>query len=285
MQLEVLADYANVCGEGPLWHPEENAVYWTDIETGRLFRLDVATGEHETVYQGPRVGGFTIQADGSLLLFRDKGNIIKFKDGKLGDVIIEEIPGVGTGRFNDVFADPEGRVYCGTLGSENDRLFRLDKDGSLTLLLEGLGCSNGMGLTGDGKQLYFTDTKDRSIYVFDYNRATGEITNQRTFLDNTGGNGGPDGMTVDDEDHIWSAKWGGRCVERYSPDGKHVEDIEVPTPNVTCITFGGPNYDHVFITSAGGQDKEKNGPHAGALFGGKTKFKGRPEFRSKIRID
>ena len=72
---EPIADYACEVGEGPLWHPLEKRLYWGDIPQGRMFRYDPATGHHEQFYDGPVVGGFTIQADGSLLLFMEKGAI------------------------------------------------------------------------------------------------------------------------------------------------------------------------------------------------------------------
>ena len=75
MEPVLIADYQCITGEGPLWHPDERRLYWVDIPTGRMFRYDPATGAHEQCYSGPVVGGFTLQADGKLLLFMDKGAI------------------------------------------------------------------------------------------------------------------------------------------------------------------------------------------------------------------
>ena len=68
MEPELIADYECVTGEGPLWHPDEQRLYWVDIPRGRLFRYEPATGAHEQVYEGDPIGGFTIQDDGALLL-------------------------------------------------------------------------------------------------------------------------------------------------------------------------------------------------------------------------
>jgi D-xylonolactonase len=158
MELELIADYACVTGEGPLWHPQEQAVYWVDIPNGRLFRADPVTGHHERFFQGEVIGGFTFQEDGAILLFMDRGAIKLLRGGKL-ETIIEEIADERESRFNDVFADPAGRVYCGTMPTKDrqGRFYRLDPDRKLTLVLEGITCSNGMGLTLDRKQLYYTD--------------------------------------------------------------------------------------------------------------------------------
>ena len=109
MEPEKIVDYACYIGENPLWHPQEKRLYWTDIPAGRLFRYDPAIGQHEACYTGAPVGGFTFQADGGLLLFMEQGKIAKWRGGEL-ETIIESIPEVHGSRFNDVIADPQGRV-------------------------------------------------------------------------------------------------------------------------------------------------------------------------------
>src|ERR1700743_1846148 len=119
-ELELIADYACEIGENPLWHSIEKRLYWCDIAAGRIFRYEPATGVHEQCYQGRTVGGFTIQADGSLLLFMDRGTIAIWREGDLVEVV-PEIPAERTSRFNDVIADPRGRVFCGTMSTDESR--------------------------------------------------------------------------------------------------------------------------------------------------------------------
>src|SRR5580698_9676078 len=114
--LELIADYACETGENPLWHPFERRLYWCDIPKGRLFRYDPATGIHEQCFEGRVIGGFTIQADGALLLFMDRGTIALWRDGCVTEVV-SEIAAERNSRFNDVIADPHGRVFCGTMSS------------------------------------------------------------------------------------------------------------------------------------------------------------------------
>ncbi len=284
MQPELIADYKCVTGEGPLWHPDEKCVYWCDIPMGRIFRYEPATGKHEQIYEGDEVGGFTIQDDGALLLFMARGAVKIWRDGEL-TTIIDEIPDERETRFNDVFADPEGRVYCGTMPAPDrpGRLYRLDTDRKLSLLLEGIGVSNGMGFTPDRKHMYYTDTVAQKIYLFHYDQATGDLTDQTVFVDTTGEEGGPDGMTVDGEGYVWSARWGGSCMVRYSPDGTEVQRVGFPAKKVSCVTFGGEDYTNMYVTTAGGNTKEEDGPGAGALFRVNLGIQGVPDFRSKIR--
>ncbi|MCE5237552.1 SMP-30/gluconolactonase/LRE family protein [bacterium] len=284
MHMELIADYACHTGEGPLWHPLQKRLYWVDIPAGRLFRYDPATGEDEQCLEADEaIGGFTVQANGDLLLFMARGAVRTWRDG-FRDTIIEEIPAERNSRFNDVIADPRGRVFCGTMAGPDKpgTLYRLDVDGTLKVILEGLGCPNGMGFTGDRKRMYFTDSGAHTIWLFDYDEATGEITNQRPFAVLTAEEGFPDGMTVDAEDHVWSARWDGGCAVRYSPDGQVVQRFDFPAPKVSSVTFGGADYRDLYVTTAGGSSKSSDGTEAGALFRLAGAGRGREEFYSRV---
>jgi D-xylonolactonase len=287
MQPKMIADTNCHTGENPLWHPDEQCVYWVDIPTGRLFRYDPARDRHEQVDARQPIGGFTLQEDGALLLFMDRGGIGIWRDGDL-TMIVDEIPAERDARFNDVIADPAGRVYCGTMSNEAHvgRLYRLDTDGTLTVMLEDVRTSNGMGFTPDRRTMYYTETGRREITCFDYDQATGDLTNRRVFarVPERGGEGKPDGMTVDAEGCVWSARWDGHCVVRYAPDGTELQRITFPVPKVSCPTFGGPDYGDLYVTTAGGANRAEEGNQAGALFRVRPGVQGVPEFRSKIGL-
>jgi D-xylono/L-arabinono-1,4-lactonase len=286
MELELIAQFDCVTGEGPLWHSDEKVVYWTDIPQGKLFRYDPQSGQSEQVYSGEQVGGFTIQEDGALLLFMARGAVAEWRDGKLTPVI-DHIPGEENSRFNDVIADPAGRVFCGTMPSPDYKgsLYRLDTDGSLHKVLDRtVGVSNGFGFTPDRKQMYYTISMDRKIYLFDYDEQSGAISNQRVFVDSTNEPGVPDGMTVDAAGHVWSARWDGFCLTQYAPTGRELQRMMFPTKKVSCVVFGGPDCMDMYVTTAGGNDKAENGPAAGALYRVRAGVKGVPEFRSRVKV-
>lgn len=310
----MIVDSHCVLGEGPLWHPLEQKLYWIDITLGRLFRYDPRTHLYEQVYQGDVIGGFTIQSDGVLVLFMVEGSIQRWRDGKLTTLV----PPLGQSlaehkgfRFNDAIADPLGRVFTGTLPlkerqsvctgiysrllrklrrifismraeAREGNLYRLDLDGTLNRLRTGAGRPNGMGFSPDRRQLYVTDSARRNIYVLDFDQETGAIENSRLFTHVPNGEGTPDGLTVDASGHVWSARWDGACVVRYAPDGTEERRIFFPAKKVTSVTFGGANYTDMYVTTAGGNQRDIEGPGAGAVFRLTLGIRGLPEFPSRI---
>jgi D-xylonolactonase len=212
-----------------------------------------------------------------------RGAVKVWRNGELIGVL-EEIPGERDSRFNDVIADPEGRVFCGTMPTKDRlaRLYQLHADGELIKLLDGIGISNGMGFTPDRKRMYYTDTAKRAIYVFDYDQNSGIISNQNTFILVPEGEGAPDGMTVDAEGYLWSARWGGSCLVRYSPDGSEERRIHFPVKKISSVTFGGKDYTDIYVTTAGGNNRREEGASAGALFRINLGIKGVPEFFSRV---
>ena len=282
---ELIADYWCETGENPLWHPMERRLYWCDIPNGRIYRYDPLSRLHEQCYEGRVVGGFTIQADGSLLLFMDRGTIATWKDGQLTE-LVPEIEAERSSRFNDVIADPRGRVFCGTMssGESKGRLYRLDVDGSLHVVLEGIRCSNGMAFTPDGKGFYYTDSFAQEIYRFDYSVEDGSLSNRRVFATIDAAEGFPDGATVDAEGRLWSAIWGGACIVRLLGDGSIGERIAIPARKASSLTFGGTNHSDIYVTTAGGNTKEQDGALAGGLFRLRTQVRGVPEFFSRVGV-
>ncbi len=281
---ERVADTRCEVGEGPLWHEDERCLYWLDIPPGHLYRYDPSTGQYARVLDaGEAIGGFTIEADGALLLFMARGAVRRWHQGTL-ETIIDRIPEEEDSRFNDVIADPEGRFFCGTMPSESHlgRLYRLDPGGTLTRLLDWIEISNGLGFTPDLTGLYYTESDKRVIYQFDYDRATGAIANQRVFVRVAPDDGVPDGMTVDAEGYVWSARWDGSSLVRHNPSGNEVLRIRFPAKKVSSVTFGGPDALDLYVTTAGGTNRAAEGPGAGALFRLRPGVRGRLPFRSRI---
>jgi sugar lactone lactonase YvrE len=150
----------------------------------------------------------------------------------------------------------------------------------LQIMETGLTISNGIGWSPDNKTMYFTDSMPRTIYAYDFDPITGAIENRRSFIHTPDEPGVPDGLTVDSEGFIWSARWDGWKITRYDPDGKLEREIEVSAQRPTSCTFGGPDLDELYVTSASvgmdWMDRVKQ-PAAGNLFRIRVDVKGLPE--------
>ncbi len=284
MEPQLVVNSPCTVGENPYWHPIEKRIYWVDITPGHIYRHDPARETTEKFEVGEAVGGFTVQPDGQLLLFMARGAVKFWRDGVLGDTVIDEMPEERDSRFNDVIAGPEGRVYCGTMSTPDrkGKLYRLDTDRSVRPVVDEVGTSNGLAFSLDHRTLYYTDTPTLCIAAFDYQQATGEILNRRDHITADDGRGRPDGMTVDAEGCIWSARWDGNCLVRYTPDGEFMSRIEFPVKKVSSLTFGGDDYTDIYVTTAGGQMRDTDGEYAGSLFRVNVGVKGVPELPSRL---
>ena len=267
-------------GENPLWDDRRRCVFWTDITNGKVFRYDIDAGTPRAIYEGEPVGGFTLQENGDLLLFR-VNDIALLGEGGTPAVLLR-CDDDGMERFNDVIADPEGRVFAGTIGrtSESGGLYRLDPDGTLTKLFDGTGCANGMGFGPDGRTFYWTCSTTRRIFRFHYDRKTGALSNRALFYQATEAEGIPDGMCVDNTGHVWSARYDGSAIVRHNPQGHVVETIKTPVAKVTSCCLGGRDLDMLYVTSAGG--RTGSGTADGGLFSIEVSALGLPEYRSRI---
>jgi D-xylonolactonase len=264
-----------------------------DIPPGKVHAYSPAKDASALLAQGRTTGGSTIQEDGSLLLFQDgRISILSLNsDAQNGDAR-EVANGLcpHNDRFNDVIADPEGRVYAGTIGGDG-RLLRFDPDGRTTELFDGIGISNGMGFSPDLKKMYFTDSVPRQIYCFDYDRETGDIRNRRVFAEIPVNEGVPDGMAVDAEGYVWTAIWFGGRVKRYAPNGRLDQEIFLPVKQTSAIAFGGPDLTDMYITTAATDiadslqppDYDKTALRGGGLYRVRIEgLRGKLPFRSRL---
>lgn len=270
-------------GEGPLWDDRRERLFWTDIDRGELHIWNPLTRYHEPIYRGDPVGGFTLEEDGALALFRVR-DIARF-DPEVGRITASRpFADPGSRRFNDVTADFKGRVYAGTLGpSETGAgLFRFDPDGSSVLLFRGTGCSNGMGFSPNRKTFYWTCSTRSQVFAYDYDEKTGNLSNERPLIETLPEEGIADGLCVDAAGSLWSARWEGfGIVEHRALDGSTRSRIEVPVPRVTSCCLGGKGGKTLFITTARDLQKDTY-EQAGGVFACEANAPALPLRRSRL---
>ena len=272
----------NKLGEGPVWSAGEQALYWVDIENNTFYRYYPASGEYECFDVGLPIGVLALRAKGGLVMATKKGFAFWHQQQGLHFIADPEADKPHT-RFNDGKIDCQGRFWAGTMCGEKPEcsgegsLYRLDPDGTITTMESGLTVSNGIGWSPDNTLMYLTDSPLRVIYAYDFDAATGAIANRRPFIATPNERGFPDGLSVDSEGYIWSARWGGWKITRYDPTGKVERELALPVQFPTSCAFGGPNLDELYITSAWTElnaEKRAQQPQAGDLFRVQTGIKG-----------
>jgi sugar lactone lactonase YvrE len=260
-------------GEGPLWVAAENALYWVDIIGKHVHRLKPDSGERRTWTFAQPVTSLALRQSGGFVgTVRDGFAAIDFATETVAPIALPEanLPG---NRFNDGKVDGNGRYWAGSMNMKEadatGTLYRLDPDLSLHTVDDGYIITNGPTFSVDGKTMYHNDSIKGIVYAFDLHN-DGTVGGKRPFAQLTfAKEGAPDGMTVDSENCLWLAHYGGARLTRYSPSGEILEVVLLPVPNVTSCTFGGPDLDTLYITTACQQmspaEMEKY-PLAGSLF-------------------
>jgi len=242
--------------ESPRWDVEEQAVYWLDIwNDPAVFRYHPATGKFTAWSPGLPVTGQARREGGGFVLATRTG--LYFWDERTGESQFIQDPEADNRpvRFNDGSADRMGRFWAGSTQAEDQfqpagSLYRMDAARNVQKMAGGLACSNGLGWSPDSRTMYVTAQFAYELLAFDFDPATGEIANRRSFAKVPEADGLPDGLTVDADGCVWSAQWGGWRITRYDPDGKIERVVKLPVPNPTSCVFGGPALKDLYVTTA-----------------------------------
>ncbi len=269
----VVVDRTFQLGENPLWDARRQTLFWTDIDAGELWRLDPKAKKAECFYTGPKVGGFTLQSNGELALFRTSDIALIDPDSPSAVRTLTEIANPNAARFNDVQALPDGSAYAGTIAARpgSGGLYHVGTDLKVRELFLGTDVSNGMALLDQGRSLLWTCSSTKRIVRFERDPATNALANPQDLYRTTPREGIPDGLSRDVEGRIWSARWEGSCVVLHAPDGVVIDRLSVPTLRVTSVCFGGEDLSTLYITTS-----------QGPVYAARTKTKGSEEPRSSF---
>lgn len=273
-------------GEGVIWDDRRDELLRIDIPAGLVFRErvtdDGALVPIRTYDVGGSVGAIVpIDGDDGWLLALDRGVAHLSPDGDVRR-IVELAP--ADVRMNDGACDPQGRFWVGTIGDRDGgaALYRLDRDGRATTMLEGLTISNGIDWSLDGRTMYLADSGPGTVQAFDFDGELGSISNARLLIQLDADEGFPDGLTVDAAGDLWVAIWGGSSVRRYRPDGELREQRAIPAVETTSCAFAGDGMHRLFVTSATENwtdERRLAAPGAGLVYRLETDTTGRPAAR------
>lgn len=270
-------------GEGPLWHPVRNQLFWFDITGQRM--LSVEKGEQRQ-WRFPEMVSAAGWVDRDMLLIAGERDLFLF------DVETEEVqtlvdlePDLRGNRSNDGRADPFGGFWIGTMGKNAQpgagAIYRYYQ-GELRKLYPGITIPNAISFAPDGRTAHFADTVTGRVMRVGLDAAGWPLGQPEVFLDLTAEGMNPDGAVVDAAGLLWLAQWGAGRVAAYAPDGSLVRHVDVDAPHTSCPAFGGPGLSTLYCTTAL-QDMDAAAraahPHAGMTFAVEGVAKGQPEHR------
>tara|TARA_B110001450_G_scaffold253323_1_gene276552 strand:- start:99 stop:965 length:867 start_codon:yes stop_codon:yes gene_type:complete len=269
-------------GEGPLWHPLREELFWFDIIGKTLYCRGKGKTKSWKFAEHVSAAGWI---DRNTLLVASETALLRF-DIEIGSSeILHPLEADNpVTRSNDGRADPWGGFWIGTMGknaeSEAGAIYRYFQ-GELRILYQHITIPNAICFSPNKLFAYFADTAQSKIWRHDLNEKDGwPLGKPKVFLDFTDTGINPDGAVCDSEGSLWNAQWGAARLARYSPDGVLVDEINLETDHITCPAIGGFDLKNIFATSAlqGLSDEQvETQMNAGKTFVGKIKVPGQRE--------
>ncbi|MCC7328204.1 MAG: SMP-30/gluconolactonase/LRE family protein [Burkholderiales bacterium] len=282
--LTCVLDIKAKLGECPVWSTREQVLYWVDINAPSLNRFDPASGVNHAMPMPEAIGCFALRKPAGFIVALRSGIFLAGPDGQLGRKVADAPYDPAHYRFNDGRCDRQGRFFAGFMNEKRDAanaaLLRIDPDGTMTQILDGMTISNGLAWSPDGRTMYHADTPTHTVRAFDYDTATGTPSRPRVFAQWTAEAARPDGAAVDSEGNYWTAFFRGGRVLQISPRGKTLAEFEVPAMCPTMCAFGGADLKTLYVTTAR-QMRESAElarlPHSGGIFAMRVGVPGLPE--------
>jgi sugar lactone lactonase len=249
-----LSEHQCRLGEGCTYDPATDTAWWFDIFDRILFQADLASGTI-TPHPLPVMASVLAVIDGnSQLIATENGLYVRdVTDGRLTLHTPLEADNAVT-RSNDGRVHPCGALWIGTMGKKSEKevgaIYHFHR-GVLRTLYANVTIPNAICFSPDGATAYFTGIQDKILQRVAIDPATALPTGDPdTLYDHRDGVGGLDGAVVDAEGLIWNARWGGSCIDVYTPEGERVRTIAMPARQVTCPVFIGRKFDRLLVTSA-----------------------------------
>lgn len=249
-----LVEGTHIVAESPVWDDRRKVLFWTDIRASKLHAAP-ADGTRHRVWDMPdRLACLGLCRSGRLVL--GLAGSVAFFDPESG--ALEELarpePERPQNRLNDGKVGPDGAFWVGSMHERVPQepvaaLYRVTAQGEVTRVLDGIRVSNGLAWSPDGGTLYWADTSPGTVDAFDFDAATGRLSNQRRFAELDMETGLPDGGACDAEGFYWNAGVTAGVLNRFAPDGTLVRRVRVPVSDPTMPCFGGEGLKSLFVTS------------------------------------
>ena len=268
-----------ILGEGPIWMPDTKSLIWLDIKGKSLHTFYYITKNFReknlvktTTWILPILNSnsFLVGTEDGVEEYDYNENKFELKLSIEGDL--------PNNRLNDAKIDQNGNLWFGTMDNtekeQSGSFYCLKPNYELIKIDDSYTVTNGPAITNDDKKLYHVSSLQKKVFCYEKNNTV--LSNKRIFFELDQKDGYPDGLTIDEENFIWLAVWGGAKVVRISPDGEVDKIIKFPTSQITSCVFGGSEMNILFVTSASVGKNLSEDVHAGSLFSVDTNKKGYP---------
>lgn len=273
MSLNLALKINCLIGESPLWNPLDSSIYFVDIKKPSINKLCVINNKYETITAPSEIGCIAFKKGGGLVAAMKSGLALVDFSSPHYSFFSSIDSDLVNNRPNDGRCDKAGRLWIASMDNNeinpSGRLWCIQHSTASKVWDSNFIIGNGIDWSPNSQKMYFTDSVNRTIYVYDFNLAYGAIKNKKIFAKIPDSDGFPDGLTVDSQGFVWSAHWDGWRITRYTPDGTIDLVVPLPVPRPTSLTFGGNNLKSIFITSASyglSSDDLIKAPLSGSLF-------------------
>lgn len=269
--VELVWDVKCQTGESPVWDQARNRVLFCDIPAGVIHAYGIEAGTTESWQLPELVGSFGVCATGRLVVAL-RHRVVLFDPEKQSIAALAGLTGQPANvRFNDGKVGPDGCFWVGTMDESPAKqplgvLYRVTPDGGIEPKADGYVTTNGLAWAPDGRTMFHSDSRRAYIETWDFDPATGAISNRRQIATVPDDQGRPDGGACDVEGCYWSAGVSADSLNRYSATGKLLRRIKLPVPAPTMPCFGGH---YIYLTTLrSGKDAETLAryPTMGGLF-------------------
>jgi len=284
--VEIASKHVCDLGEGPHWDEKSQSLYYVDLFGGKVCCLDTKTQESQIIH----IGGLTsvvvpVSNKREEFIISQSNKLFKLNwNTKEKQLLAEVEKSIAGNRFNDGKCDSKGRLWIGTMGSETDpgvvdpdkgSLYLVDSSFNVEREVENVSLSNRIAWSPDNTKMYFIDSTKRLIYSFDFEINTGNVKNQRVFVDYNNNEDFdskelPDGMTISKNGNLWVACFNGsRVVNIDAKTGRVIDSVRLPASMITSVCFGGQQLNELYVTSAQkplNQEERRQQPKAGHIF-------------------
>lgn len=251
--------------EGPIWHPRDQYLLFSDMPGDVRRRLD-KSGVREVMRPSNKGNGMTYdQALNLIVCEHATSSVARFSPSGERMVLASHFEGKELNSPNDVCVRSDGSIYFtdpwyGRMphyGVERPRqlgwqgVFRIKpgqvgQEPQLVVDRYLFSMPNGLCFSPDEKLLYINDTEQANIRVFDVN-SDGSLRNGRIFASGIKDSlkaGLPDGMKCDQQGNVWVTAPGGVWV--YDPQGRLIGKVGVPEM-VANLHWGGPDWRTLYM--------------------------------------